>query len=632
MFSVYRLGFDIGLHSPDSTLYKYLSPNTVSAHFFINPQRYTMSTNLQSCPKIEVLRWNTQDVYLRCPYCERIHHHGFNLHGRRTSHCYPGGEYEYIFPIDEKTGLIGYEIDKKRAYLVNICEKLDDIGGEATRASQDNGYELSGHFRSAINLSALKPVTKPVMKLREDSRELATIPILDETIKMKRILIAMSDCVRGKMSGIRHYLMTTSEKHLFLHGRDENGDTTCIMAAAEKSHEMVSLLLQNGANVNAVNKDGRSALMQAALWGRIETVKALINANADKHLLDHEGRSALDLARPSRQNREERHRRSPAAAADSMPERDHDRQHIAILLTDQRHEKQFAYSRPQSETERSKYGYKRYPSESVITIRGPIHSIPVSSIWKTAADLDRGTQFPRITATSGWGPDARPPDRASAPTWTEQVFNIASVVDHRLEEAGNSTWDQGKPGQFNASHAEKKLIAFFIDKHVFTPEDQDPNEALEESIYGAQDLLGQCQELSSDWPKVCDLEERKKALFSQLWNAEDELLLDSTGDAEHVEGLRQQLHEIDEELGVLELRHDVRSVRSKEQAVRKLEEKHLLHEKLMELSKNGPKTSLKEAVISTSNKICDDCKRFKDSVNRYFNLRIEIEYKEERSN
>ncbi|KAI1740023.1 hypothetical protein F4680DRAFT_420977 [Xylaria scruposa] len=279
------------------------------------------------------------------------------------------------------------------------------------------------------------------------------------------------------------------------------------MAAAEKSHEMVTLLLQNGANVNAVNKDGRSALMQAALWGRIKTVKALINANADKHLLDHEGRSVLDLAQPSRQNREQRHRCSPAAAADSMPERDHDSLHFSILLGDWRHEKQFAYSRPQSETECSKYGYKRYPSESVITIRGPIYSIPVSRMRKTAANLDRGTQFPRITATSGWGPDPRPPDRASAPTWTEQVFYIASVIAHRLEEVRDSTWDQGKPGQFNASHAEKKLIAFFIDKHVFTPEDQTPNKPLEESIYEAQDLLRQHQELSSDWPKVCDLEE-----------------------------------------------------------------------------------------------------------------------------
>ncbi|KAI0430524.1 hypothetical protein F5Y09DRAFT_341577 [Xylaria sp. FL1042] len=107
--------------------------------------------------------------------------------------------------------------------------------------------------------------------------------------------------------------------------------------------------------------------------------------------------------------------------------------------------------------------------------------------------------------------------------------------------------------------------------------------------------------------------------------AEDELLLDSTGDIENVEGLRQQLHEIDEELGVLELQHDVRSVRSKEEAVRKLEEKYLLHEMLMKLSKNGPKASLKEAVILTSNEICDDCRRFKDSVNRYFNLRIEID-------
>ncbi|KAI0965110.1 hypothetical protein F4678DRAFT_485599 [Xylaria arbuscula] len=533
-----------------------------------------MSTNLQSCPKIEVLRWNAYHVYLRCPYCEKIHHHGFSLPGRRMSHCHPGGEYEYILPIDEKTGLVGYEIDKKRAYFFNICEQSDDVIGEATCASQDNGYELSDHFRSAINLWA----TEPVMKLFEDSSELATIRISDGTMEVETMLIALIDCICGDLSSIRHYLMTTSEKHLLLHGRDKDGDTTCIMSAVEESDEMLLLLLRNGANVDAVNNYRRSAFMQAALWGRIKAVKALINANADKHLLDHKGRSAR--------------RRSREAAEESIPERDRDRRHIALLLGDKRQEKQFAYSKPLPETERSKYGYRKYPSENVITMHGPIQSIPVSSIWKTAANLDRGEQFPRITATSGW------------------VFYIASVVGHRLKEARDPTWDQGKPSQFNACYAEKKLIAFFIDKHVFTPQDQNPNEALKKSIYKLQNLLKQ----------PCD-----------LWNAEDELLLDGTGNAEDVEGLRQQLHEIDEELGVLESRHDVRWVRCKEKVVRKMEEKNKLHERLMELSKIGPKTSLKEAVILTSNEICNDCKQFKDSVNRYFNLRIEIEYREERS-
>ncbi|KAI1308521.1 DYW family of nucleic acid deaminases-domain-containing protein [Xylaria venustula] len=511
-----------------------------------------MTTNVQQCPKIEVLSWDVHNVHLRCPYCEEIHHHGlepFHYPARRLSHCNKdrrmshrptSSEYEYILPINEETGLVGYEIDKKRACFANVCEEADD-----------------------------------------------------ETMEIKRMYFALSDCVCGETSSICHYLKTTSEKHLFLHGRDENGNTTCILAAAEKSHEMVSLLLQNGANVDAVNNDGRSALMEAALWGRVKTVKVLINANADKHLLDHKRRSTLDLAQSSRQNQEEREPRSPREAARGILQGDSDRRHIAILLGDGRYAKQLAYSRPLSETERS----------SLITMRGLIHSIRVSRISKTAAYLDRGEQFPRITATSGWGHDAQPPNHVSARPWTEQVFYIAAVVGHRLEEARHPTWDQGRPGQFNASHAEKKLIAFFLDKYVFTPEDKTSNEALELSIKEAQDLLKQ----------------------------KNELLLNGPSNAENVEELKQQLHKIKQKLKVLKLQHDIKSVGSKKKALRKLVEKYEMREKLRELSKSGPKTSLKEAVILTSNKICDDCRRFKDRVNRYFNLRIEIEYREEGS-
>lgn len=82
---------------------------------------------------------------------------------------------------------------------------------------------------------------------------------------------------------------------------------------------MVSLLLQHGADANAINNDGRSALMEAALWGRIESVKALLKAQADKRLRDQIGLLAIDLAQPARKNEKERYRRSSNAAAERSP-------------------------------------------------------------------------------------------------------------------------------------------------------------------------------------------------------------------------------------------------------------------------------------------------------------------------
>jgi hypothetical protein len=44
-----------------------------------------------------------------------------------------------------------------------------------------------------------------------------------------------------------------------------------------------------------------------------------------------------------------------------------------------------------------------------------------------------------------------------------------AAVGHALKL--NTKKDRGTPGKFNASHAEKQLIAYFLDRHVFLPED-----------------------------------------------------------------------------------------------------------------------------------------------------------------
>ena len=47
-----------------------------------------------------------------------------------------------------------------------------------------------------------------------------------------------------------------------LDGPDEGGDTPLISAAWVGSHEIVALLLQRGADINAVGADGRGALQR----------------------------------------------------------------------------------------------------------------------------------------------------------------------------------------------------------------------------------------------------------------------------------------------------------------------------------------------------------------------------------
>lgn len=321
-----------------------------------------MATRPSPCPTIEVLYWDASNVHVECPYCEEMHRHGVALPGIRISHCHPGGHYEFKFPIDEASGLVGYEIDKRGILFVNI--HLDACQRERIKRLSDTfDGELVNQFDSAMRISVPESRPDPELHLYNDSTETITIHFPDgDTFEQARIVCAVSECVTGDLPAISQYLDTSPEAKLFLHGKDETGNTTLIMASAEESHEMVSLLLQHGADANAINDDGRSALMEAALWGRIDNVKALLSFNADKHLRDHHGRCAMDLAQPDSNNQKERYRHSRLAAQESVPERDRDRRHIMILLDDSNAERRPAYTAPLSKSDLNNYSFMKIPS------------------------------------------------------------------------------------------------------------------------------------------------------------------------------------------------------------------------------------------------------------------------------
>ncbi|KAL6823022.1 hypothetical protein J3E69DRAFT_305131 [Trichoderma sp. SZMC 28015] len=582
-----------------------------------------MSSNLSPCPKIDVIRWGSSQVTVKCPYCKELHRHGVANPGKRVSHCAPGGQYEFIFPIDENSGLVGYEIDKRRACFVNSSLQIDHTDDNLYSSESDEG-ELADSFRSAMRISGTEPKAGPVLNLYDDAREIETISLSDsDTFEEKKIRFAVSDCIFGKLGAVSQYLETSTEAKLFLHGKDETGNTTLIMAAAEKSDDMVPLLLQKGADVDAANNDGRTALMEAALWGRLRSVKALLDSNASKSAKDRHGRSAMDLAQPTRRNEKERYNRSSLAAADSVPERDGDRRHIAILLGDSNAEKRYAYTGPLSESERNNYFFRKSESEMVITLHGPIERYPVPQIKKTAAVLDRGGQFARISATSGWGVNSLPPNVRDMPSWTEQVYYIASTIGHRFEE---TSCDQGKPGQYYACHAEKKLIAYFLDKHVFLPKDRQPDQTLEDSILEVETSLEEGKHLSTIWYSVCRLEEMKIDLDRQLFGADDQLLGESYNEQE-VKRLKRKICVIDKQLSRLESDTFVATMRTQQKKERKLLKKEQTHWDLMGLSENEPPISLKSAVILSSNMICQDCDNFRKMVNDHFQLHIEMNWR-----
>lgn len=77
---------------------------------------------------------------------------------------------------------------------------------------------------------------------------------------------------------------------------NENGDTPLIHAAVQGNACLVEFLVEAGAEINARNDHGITALMEAAFWGNLEAVEVLVKHGAEILCQDRAGRNALQWA------------------------------------------------------------------------------------------------------------------------------------------------------------------------------------------------------------------------------------------------------------------------------------------------------------------------------------------------
>ncbi|EFR02758.1 ankyrin repeat protein [Nannizzia gypsea CBS 118893] len=467
--------------------------------------------------------------------------------------------------------------------------------------------------------------------LYRDSCEMITIDMRhgSESPEDERFHSAISDCVNGGTEAVREYLKTSSEAQLFLHGRDREGKATLICAAEGKSPSMVSLLLEHGADVNAVDLNGRSPLMEAALWGRLDTVKLLLENAADKGLQDTENHSAIDLARPTQRNRRERYTRSggdlsplcsrePLVREDTF-KRDIDRQSIVHLLGGEGMRSKNVFGSPPMLSRCKDYSFRRSPGSSSIVLQGPIASYPVTTEWKTVACLERGGRFASVAAMSGWSHDQRPQVRVSGRQWTDEVLYISQLVNHTLARDDR---DRGHPGQFNACHAEKQLIAYFIDHHIFLPRDITPSSELREKISLVERQHEAFYLYSPTGRELSSLRARVQDLETKLFDADH--VSPKEREERKIKALESALRSAEEQFKRLSGRPHGQQILDLERQLDALSQQQARHEKLACMFEKRPPASLSEAVILASSPICNDCLEFKNKANQFFGMSLQL--------
>ena len=96
------------------------------------------------------------------------------------------------------------------------------------------------------------------------------------------------------------YLLN-KERHWFIRAnvnarRKYDNDTALIYASENGHKEVVEVLLDNGADVNAYNNYGNTALMMASSKGHIKIVEMLLEKEADLDAKNNDGETALIIA------------------------------------------------------------------------------------------------------------------------------------------------------------------------------------------------------------------------------------------------------------------------------------------------------------------------------------------------
>ncbi|PKY03013.1 hypothetical protein P168DRAFT_311558 [Aspergillus campestris IBT 28561] len=577
---------------------------------------------MKTFPEADVIWWNADSYYVRCPFCEAIHRHAVNwkTNKLRISHCEKMKAYRCCFPINDKRE-VAYEIDKRRGRYTNICV-LHDSDTE----DDDDVDHLAMEFARKAMVAVQREET--YADIYEQSREVVTVDLgLElEPVEQKKILEVISACVQGKTRAVQRYLETSSEAPLFVRGRVSAGQTTLILAAAEQSTEMVSLLIEHNADVNAVDNYGRSPLMEAALFGRVDNVKVLLDHGADKGARDDENRLAIDFARDHYKSRRERYSRAGGdftpyssrrlAYSEDTFKRDIDRQEIVRLLGGENRKSKIVFGRPPTLSLSKSYSFKRSPMHDSLVLNGPIEEYRIPSRWKTVARLERGGKFPSVGAMSGWSHQSAESLRVDGRQWTDDVFHISEVVGHRLS---SHDYDQGTDGQYNASHAEKQLIAYFIDRHAFLPRDSLPNLELEERIRSVKDELWDFLSSSDIGANVASLRKEKDDIELELFDGDEKLV----GKHDEVKALQLRLKTIETTLNRL-LATQARPLLKLESQLVILNRQLNTHANLVDMTNSPPPASLAEAVILISSPPCQDCREFQDKVNRFFGLSIQL--------
>ena len=160
-----------------------------------------------------------------------------------------------------------------------------------------DGVTLPEFLRNFGHITGVEELKKEMLLAHDVWRKTEIIERSREELSARGLGIAeevLAACTSdGDLSAVENFLRIGFSPN----SRDERGVPILSLAIRGRHHELVNLLLDKGADVNAVSLDrGNSPLMEAAVRGDGETVDQLLRVGANLNLQSKNGQTALMLA------------------------------------------------------------------------------------------------------------------------------------------------------------------------------------------------------------------------------------------------------------------------------------------------------------------------------------------------
>ncbi|KAK5105707.1 hypothetical protein LTR62_002351 [Meristemomyces frigidus] len=432
-------------------------------------------------PTAMVVSWDYRTFRAKCPYCLKTHGHGFATdktrteQGCRRSDCRdPSGDYRVKFP-DQATAFgpeYGWEFDRRwrsfltvssqgRQYDAALPQPFRTLLLHHARVSGQVLPEDETNEREHNEAQEMSQLAGEIEDLRlgaaDGSPQLSPTPVTPSVDEIWDTLMAsashrrrlyISACMNRDLPMLRGLMQAYPEDDFPSLTDEHSGGNGVLHAATEENAvETIKFLLENGAAPDQPDRYGRTALMEAALWGRYESVLLLTNTQqVNLHARDANKLSALDLSMASERNRGERSERAgdvyrePNGADINRQRIEH---HIRSLVPN---EQRVGQDRTPDSF------FQRQPDGTMAVYRPVLEmAIPRGGATKAFAELNRGAAYPLVQAMSGYSHSGWT-NVLNNDVWTERANQLRTFLGM---EASHSY----------ASHVEPQLLAYILFYH-----------------------------------------------------------------------------------------------------------------------------------------------------------------------